>query len=64
MILVSDLPQQRLGPLTNYWKGIVPLFKTYPLNKLLLICLLISLLLWFIFNTRIVTLVSILQYGF
>ncbi len=61
---VSQLPPQRIGPLTPFYKLVVPQFKYSPWKSGAAFSLLGTLFLYLIFGSLVVKLASILQFGF
>lgn len=64
MYEVSELPPQRVGPFTHLYKTLVPYFKFSPWRSATLLASLASILLYFLFGSAVVKLVSLLQFGF
>ena len=64
MYEVSELPTQKVGPFTYIYKTLVPYFKFSPWRSATLLASLASILLYFLFGTAVVKLVSLLQFGF
>lgn len=61
---VTQLPPQRLGPLTPYYKMLVPRLKTMPWPALFVVSLALVLAIYFVLGSAVTFLVSILQRGF
>lgn len=60
---VMDLPPQRLGPLTPYYKRMVPYLKVMPLPLLVLGSLFLVFVLYVLAGSAITFLVTLLQRG-
>jgi hypothetical protein len=61
---VIDIPPQKLGPLTPFYKIIVSRLKIMPLPMLVLVSIVTVSLLYFSIGSTITLIVSILQRGF
>lgn len=61
---VVFLPPQDFGPLTPFYKLIIPYFKYYPWKRLILFSFFLSFALYFLLGAAFVRLVSLLQLGF
>jgi hypothetical protein len=61
---VADLPQQTMGPLTPFYRTVIPYVKESPWRFFAAGSLLFSIALYVVFGALIVRLVSILQHGF
>lgn len=61
---VTDLPPQRVGPLTPYYKALARRLKVMPWPLLVLCSLLLVIGLYALLGSAITLLVSILQKGF
>lgn len=64
MYEIVELPPQQLGPLTPFYKIIVPQFKFSPWKLTFVLAFASSVLLYLFLGTTLVRLVSILQFGF
>jgi len=62
---ISLVPPQTIGPFTGVYKRIVPQFKVYPWRSALFLAFFAITLLYLLFGTRLlVSVASLLQYGF
>lgn len=61
---VAALPPQEVGPFTYLYKSVVPRFKTKPWKSTTLLAVVATSLLYVLFGTTLVKLVSTLQFGF
>jgi len=61
---VSELPQQTMGPFTPLYRTVIPYVKEAPWRWFAAGSFAIGLMLYIVFGTLIVRLVSILQHGF
>lgn len=64
MTEVSLVSPQQVGPFTGVYKRVTPYVKKKPLRVLSISSILIAAFLYLLFDSLIVKLVSILQYGF
>lgn len=61
---VNMVPPQSLGPLTFWYKRLIPRFKFYPWKSTLVLSLLAALILYFLLGVTLVSITSLLQFGF
>jgi hypothetical protein len=61
---VTDIPPQKLGPLTPVYKSVVSKLKVMPIPGLIIVSIATVMLLYFLIGSTVTLLVSILQRGF
>lgn len=61
---VAQVAPQTIGPLTPFYKKIVPQFKFYPWKSGIVLSVLGATFLYLLFGSALVKLASILQFGF
>jgi len=61
---VSELPMQDLGLLTKSYKQTTGLIKSWPIKAILPSALILALIIYLLFQLRIISLTSVLQHGF
>lgn len=61
---VAVMPPQSVGPLTPFYKMVVPQLKYSPWRSMSILSMLASVFLYLVFGPILVKLTSVLQFGF